>query len=69
MSKARIITVCDKCFRACCWHGIFMCDDSQTAGTVEKTTTELKKLKVEHPSYYSVAEIRRVTGCEPRYAK
>lgn len=29
------VTVCDKCMRACCWQGEFMCDESQMAGTVD----------------------------------
>jgi hypothetical protein len=36
-----LITVCDKCFRASCWQGKSMCQESQTAGTVQKTRTEL----------------------------
>lgn len=38
------ITVCDKCFHASCWQGIFYCDDYKSAGTVEKTRKELKKM-------------------------
>jgi len=49
----RKVTVCDKCFMASCWQGIFMCDDSRGAGTIEKYADELDKLKLEHPSYYS----------------
>ncbi len=67
MSKTRLITVCDKCFRASCWHGIFMCDDAVGAGLVTKTVAELKKLNVEHPSHYSVSEVRKHTGCDPKY--
>lgn len=46
------ITVCDKCLTASCWQGLFMCDDSKFAGTVEKTIDELKKLNLEHSSYW-----------------
>ncbi len=28
------VTVCDKCFQATCWQGIFMCQQSYEAGTV-----------------------------------
>jgi hypothetical protein len=45
------ITVCDKCLRASCWQGIFMCDESRLAGTVQKTKHELEKLNLEHSSY------------------
>ncbi len=48
----RLITVCDKCLQASCWQGVFMCDESQAAGTVEKTIKELTKLGLEHPSYW-----------------
>lgn len=46
------ITVCDKCLRASCWQGLFMCDDARLAGTVQKTLEELKELNLEHPSYW-----------------
>ena len=47
------ITVCDKCLRACCWHGIFMCDEAfePNTGTTEKTRKELIKLDREHTDY------------------
>lgn len=51
-----LVTVCDKCLQASCWQGVFMCDDSQNAGTVEKTKYELKKLNLEHPSYWGEGE-------------
>lgn len=46
------ITVCDQCLRACCWKGIFMCDESREAGTVEKTAEELVALGREHSDYW-----------------
>lgn len=58
----RTVTVCDKCFRASCWHGIHMCGDGRTAGTVQKTVKELDELKKEHPSYYSAKEVAKHTG-------
>src|SRR4030042_3599611 len=36
IKNPKLITVCDKCFMASCWHGIFMCQDAQNAGTVGK---------------------------------
>ena len=60
--RIRLITVCDACFRACCWHGIMMCDYSQGAGTVQKTAAELRKIGAEHPDYYSRKEVERVCG-------
>jgi hypothetical protein len=60
--RIRLITVCDKCFRASCWHGVFMCDKSITAGTIQKTAAELRKLNVEHSDYYSKREVEKVCG-------
>jgi epoxyqueuosine reductase QueG len=53
MKDTKVIEVCDKCFRACCWHGLFMCDESRNAGTVFKTIKELKKLNLEHESNWN----------------
>ena len=50
------ITVCDKCLRASCWQGFFMCDNSRQAGITTKTIAELKKLDLEHPSYWKLDE-------------
>jgi len=50
------VTVCDKCLRASCWQGIFMCDESQTAGTIQKTRRELLKLGKEHTDYIKTDE-------------
>lgn len=50
----RLVTVCNKCLMATCWQGIYMCDEAKSAGTVEKTISELKKLDREHPSYWFI---------------
>jgi len=52
MDDTTEIIVCDKCLQASCWHGDFMCDDAQNAGTVKKTIAELKKLNREHPDHW-----------------
>ncbi len=57
---ARTITVCDKCLRACCWHGNFMCDEAYTAGITEKTIAELKELDREHPDYWEIEGAERL---------
>ena len=49
----RLVTVCDKCLRASCWHGEFMCDDARSAGTVQKTVAQLRSLRLEHPHHFS----------------
>lgn len=46
------IIVCDKCLRACCLKGLFMCDDSRGAGTTTKTEAELIALGREHSDYW-----------------
>ena len=51
-SHPMLITVCDQCFRASCWQGVFYCDKSKTAGTVKKTRRELNEKRLEHPSWW-----------------
>lgn len=62
MRRIRLITVCDACMRACCYHGIFMCDGSRNAGTIQKTAGELRKLNREHSDYYSKASVEKHCG-------
>lgn len=47
-----MITVCDKCLRACCWQCLFMCDEARGAGTIDMDVQELEELDLEHPSYW-----------------
>lgn len=54
-----MIQVCDKCFRACCWQGIFMCDESKDAGTCYKPLGELMEKALEHPDYWVVIKEAR----------
>ena len=51
--KKSTVTVCSACLQATCWQGLFYCDDYRTAGTVEKTRSELEILALEHPSYWN----------------
>jgi hypothetical protein len=51
-SPDKVVTVCDHCLRAACWQGHFFCDNYKGAGTVEKTVSELVKLRLEHPGYW-----------------
>ena len=48
----RLVTVCDKCLKASCYQGIFLCDDAYYAGEKKLSIKELKKLNLEHPSYW-----------------
>jgi hypothetical protein len=52
MKPPRLVAVCDHCQRASCWQGKFMCDASRYAGTYNMPIDELKKLKLENPSYW-----------------
>lgn len=58
----RMITVCDACLTAACWHGEFMCDRSRDAGVVKKTEDELLELGLEHPDHFSIDKIEKIEG-------
>jgi len=47
-----LITVCDKCLTASCWQGLFMCQESLNAGTVQISVADLIELDREHPCYW-----------------
>lgn len=57
-----MVTVCSACLCASCWHGEFYCAQAQTASTVEKPVSELRRLNREHRSHYSVKKVREVCG-------
>jgi hypothetical protein len=48
--KDELITVCDQCLTATCWHGVFMCDKAVGAGLTQRKRSELLALNREHPS-------------------
>ncbi len=50
--KPRLVTVCDKCLRASCWNGIFMCDESTNAGITQRTVNQLRALGYENECYW-----------------
>lgn len=58
----RLVTVCDQCLTAACWHGEFMCQQSDHAGTIKLPVSKLRELGLEHPDYYSVERIARIEG-------
>lgn len=60
------VTVCDKCLCASCWHGDFLCQESQSAGTCETLASTLIKLGNENPEHFSREKIRQVTGSDPK---
>lgn len=41
------IQVCDKCYQASCWQGIFICEGAKNVGTKYLTKVELSKLNLE----------------------
>ncbi len=50
-----LITVCDVCFRACCWQGKLLCEESirkRAIGTMDIPIKALRKLKRESPDYW-----------------
>lgn len=51
------ITVCDKCLRACCWQGEFMCANAYSAGIVDRTVSWLIRRhgagNIEHPDWWN----------------
>lgn len=48
----RVVTVCDACHQASCWHGKFFCDRAQGAGTVDLTLATLMGLRLENEEYW-----------------
>ena len=46
-----LVTVCDRCLRATCWQGVFLCDDAYASGIVKKPRAELIALGREHADY------------------
>jgi len=49
----RLVTVCSACWRASCWQGKFYCGEYESAGTCEKTVATLRRLGLEHSSYFA----------------
>ena len=60
--KDKKIEVCDKCNKASCWYGEFMCDEAQMAGTIKMPISKLKKLGLEDKSYWSNEKLLEVYG-------
>lgn len=52
-----LVTVCDKCWRACCWQGEFMCENAGGAGIVDRKVSSLivdgDSFFGEHPDYWN----------------
>ena len=54
MNETDVVTVCSACLQASCWQGIFYCDNAKRAGTTTRTVAQLRRLNLEHPSYWEV---------------
>lgn len=52
-----LITVCNACFQASCWQGIFMCDEAVTAGTVDVSVESLRYENLEDESYWEETRV------------
>lgn len=53
--KERTVTVCEKCYRASCWHMIWPCDDARTAGSVEMPISMLRQMKLENSDWWKAS--------------
>lgn len=58
----KLIEVCDKCHRASCWHGEFLCEESAGAGTILKPVSELRLLALEHEKHWSDDNLAKIYG-------
>lgn len=50
------ITVCSKCKMACCWQGVFVCNDAVSASTVKMSMAQLRVLDLENSCYWLTDE-------------
>lgn len=64
MKDNKVIQVCEKCNKASCWYGEFMCEESGDADTKFMTVGELKKLSLESEDYWSDKYMKSVYGAE-----
>ena len=62
MKDNKLIQVCDKCHRACCWYREFMCTDYFNAGIELKTVAELRVLNLEHEDNWSDEKMDKMFG-------
>lgn len=53
MPDGPLVTVCDACFRTCCWDGILYCEDFDVAGTIDLPRNVLRLLDLEHEDYFN----------------
>lgn len=56
------VLVCDKCLKAACWYGEFMCDESSGAGLKILTVGELRGLGLENEEFWTDKKMIEVYG-------
>ncbi len=64
--ESRLVTVCDACLKASCWRGLFMCDDSRYAGTVDLPISVLMAIGREDSDYWTDRGYETGNGIEDR---
>jgi len=62
MEKDYLVTVCDACLTASCWHGEFMCNAAYEAGTVEIRASKLREMGKESTENFSREKLLAVCG-------
>lgn len=60
--EKRLVKTCKECGTASCAQGDMLCWDSQDADVELKTVSDLRKLKLEHSSWYSIKRTEEVYG-------
>jgi hypothetical protein len=56
------VLVCDKCLKASCWHGEFMCDEAASAGLKLIRVRDLRGLNREHEDHWSPEKMIAIYG-------
>lgn len=56
------VEVCSACLCASCWHGEFMCQVSDNAGTRKMKASELRRMGLENEDRFSRERLMLVCG-------
>jgi len=62
MKENKLVQICDKCHKASCWYGEFMCVDYFNAGIELKTIAELRELDLEHEDNWGDEKMDAIFG-------
>lgn len=52
-----MIYICDKCLKASCWLGLFMCWESRDAGLYRAHKRDVVRFALENPDYINDPEV------------